>query len=183
MVMFGQAGGWLLNLILPGAGLIVRRREWLGFSLALLFGICGNLALAGWLIAPAAVPSGLTFPAFVISGLIWLIAQICLLRQAAWEARCARDMSLLLRKACVALDSGEIEPARVCLESGFALDNENVGLHILWARLLALEGDVRSARKALVRVAKLDVRKQFQVETAQAMETLIPLDPRGGRSA
>jgi hypothetical protein len=88
MAMFGQAASWLLNLILPGAGLIVRRREWLGFSLALVFGICGNVALAGWLIAPAAVPGGLTLLAFVLSGLIWLSAQICLVRQAAREAGC-----------------------------------------------------------------------------------------------
>jgi thioredoxin-like negative regulator of GroEL len=90
---------------------------------------------------------------------------------------------LLIRQACVALDEGKLERARVCLQSGLALDNENVGLQILWARLLALEGDVRSAQKALIRVAKLDVGKQFQGETTQAMETLSPLDSREERTA
>lgn len=71
---------WLLNVIVPGTGLIVRRREWLGFSLALVFGICGNVALAGWLIAPAAVPRWLVHVAAGLCGLSWLLSQWLMLR-------------------------------------------------------------------------------------------------------
>lgn len=71
---------WLLNLILPGAGLILARREWLGFLLAIVFGICGNVALAGWFIAPMAFPSWLTGIATVMTVLAWAVAQVLLRR-------------------------------------------------------------------------------------------------------
>ena len=42
----------LLNILLPGTGLIVRRREWLGLSLVMLYGICANVALADrWIVS------------------------------------------------------------------------------------------------------------------------------------
>lgn len=77
---------WLLNIILPGAGLIVARREWLGFLSATVFGICGNVALAGWLIAPAALPLWLTRLATVMTLLAWIGAQVLLKRQSIQPA-------------------------------------------------------------------------------------------------
>jgi len=71
----------VLNIIIPGTGLIFRRREWLGFSLALIFGICGNLALAGWLIAPVAMPGWLVWLASVLAGSSWVLAQVLFRRQ------------------------------------------------------------------------------------------------------
>ncbi|HKQ49616.1 MAG TPA: hypothetical protein VJZ71_16205 [Phycisphaerae bacterium] len=73
-------GTWLLNVILPGTGLILARREWLGFLLAIVFGICGNVALAGWFIAPAAMPPWLAAIATVLALLSWAAAQIMLRR-------------------------------------------------------------------------------------------------------
>lgn len=74
---------WLFNFLLPGTGLILVRREWLGFLLALVFGICGNVALAGWFIAPAAVPIWLTRIAGAMTVLAWLASQMLLKRQTA----------------------------------------------------------------------------------------------------
>ncbi len=66
----------ILNLLLPGTGLILRRREWLGLALSLLFGICCNVALAGRLIAPAAIPGWLTMLAIVMAAATWLWGQV-----------------------------------------------------------------------------------------------------------
>ena len=66
----------VLNLLIPGSGLIVRRREWLGFSLSLVFGISGNIALAGWLIAPEAMPGWLVRAAMAMTAGSWILAQI-----------------------------------------------------------------------------------------------------------
>jgi len=73
--------GRILNLVIPGAGLILRHREWLGFSLALIFGICGNIALAGWMIAPEAVPRWLTVIAAGLAAFSWGLAQVLFRRQ------------------------------------------------------------------------------------------------------
>ena len=66
----------LINLLIPGSGLILLGREWLGASLAFVFGICGHIALAGWLIAPAAVPRGWIALAVVLASLSWIAAQV-----------------------------------------------------------------------------------------------------------
>jgi len=148
MAALREALSWFLNLILPGAGLILRRREWLGFFLAIVFGIWGNIVLAGWLIAPAAIPAWLTDLAFLFAVLTWITAQFLFRRQGLSQVQCANDVSTLLREARRALDSGEVEPARTCIESGLAIDEENVELHALEARLLALEGSEVGARRA-----------------------------------
>ncbi|MEK6644102.1 MAG: hypothetical protein AABZ08_09345 [Planctomycetota bacterium] len=70
-----------LNILIPGAGLIVRCREWLGFSLSLIFAMCGNVAIAGWLIAPNALPSWLTWLAAALTILAWLLAQVLFWKQ------------------------------------------------------------------------------------------------------
>lgn len=69
---------WLLNLLIPGTGLILRRREWLGFLIALMFAICANFAIAGFLIAPVAFPAWIVWLAVVLAIGIWLGAQLFL---------------------------------------------------------------------------------------------------------
>jgi hypothetical protein len=80
----------LINILIPGAGLIVRCREWLGFSLSLIFAICGNVAMAGWLIAPNALPSWLTWLAVALTILAWLLAQILFWKQGQALGRLQR---------------------------------------------------------------------------------------------
>ena len=72
---------WLWNLVVPGAGLIMLRREWLGFCLALLYSLCANFAVTGLLIAPMAWPRWLVAISAVLAGLAWALAQVlCLLQ-------------------------------------------------------------------------------------------------------
>jgi hypothetical protein len=155
---------WLLNLVIPGSGLIVQRREWLGGSLAVIFGICGNLALAGWSIAPAAIPTWLTIVAALLAGLTWLLAQILSWRLARTRHRVMTDLTVLLGHARAALERGETDSARVYLESSAALDEDNIDLAVLWARVLAMEGDEAGARRAWRRVQRLDPRRRRQEE-------------------
>lgn len=161
---------WLLNVVLPGTGLIVRRREWLGFSLAMVFGICGNVALAGWLIAPAAVPSWLTRLAFGLCVLSWLLSQLLLLRQGILLKRRASGLAALLREARTAMEARDIESAGLALESGKAMDDENVELYVLRARLCALKGDQRGERAAWRRVLKLDRHGQYHAEARRRLD-------------
>lgn len=161
---------WLFNVVLPGSGLIIRRREWLGFSLAVVFGLCGNVALAGWLIAPAAVPFWLTMLAVGLSGLSWVASQLLLHRQVVSLRRRAMGLGVLLREARSALEAGDTKSAHLALESGAALDDENVELHVLRARLCALEHDHTGASAAWRHVLKLDRRGPNGREARRALD-------------
>jgi hypothetical protein len=162
---------WLLNVIVPGAGLIVRRREWLGFSLALVFGICGNVALAGWLIAPAAVPGWLVQVAAGLCGLSWLLSQWLMLRQGILLERHAAGLAALLQDARSALESGDTASARLALDSAAAMDDERAEFHVLRARLCDLDGDGQGMRAAWRHVLRLDHDHKYRAEAQRALES------------
>ena len=164
-----QVMAWSLNVLLPGAGLIIRRRAWLGFSLAFVFGICGNVALAGWLIAPAAVPTWLTQVALGLAGLAWLSAQLLLRRQDHVLRRRASGLAAILREAGSALEAGDLGSARLALESGVAINDESADLYALQARLCALEDDPQGMRAAWRRVVKLDRDGRYREEAKRVL--------------
>jgi hypothetical protein len=161
---------WLLNVIVPGTGLIVRRREWLGFCLALVFGICGNVALAGWLIAPAAVPGWLVQVAAGLCGLSWLLSQWLMLRQGMLLDRRAAGLTRLLQDARSGLDSGDTASARLALDSAAAMDDERAELYVLRAQLCDLEGDPQGMRAAWRHAVRLDHDHDYQAQAKRALE-------------
>ena len=77
----------LLNVLIPGVGLILRGRHWLGFSLAMLFGLSANTAIAGWLVAPVAIPLFYTWTATVLTIASWILAQVLLLHRPTTPQR------------------------------------------------------------------------------------------------
>ena len=159
----------LANVILPGTGLIVRRREWLGISIALLFGICGNVVLAGLLIAPAVFPVWLTTLAAILAVLTWGAAQVLLWKQGTLLRRRTDLLDSLLLDARGALERGDLPAAHVALESARVLDDENVELHVLWAALQQVEGNEHEVRRAWQRVLKLDRRGEYRTQAERAI--------------
>lgn len=110
----------LLNLLIPGSGLILLRREWLGFFLAVVFGLGGNIALAGWLVAPAAMPAWLTVAAFASAALTWLVSQVLFRRQCLIRSRIADDLLAPPHQACSAVKKGEIASTETYVNGGRA---------------------------------------------------------------
>lgn len=160
---------WLINLIIPGAGLIRSRREWLGASLGLFFGACGNLAVAGAFIAPAAIPAWLTWLSASLAALAWFLSQVLLVRQRAFQRQCDENLRDLLRETKTALDGGDVTAALANLKRAAHLDAENVEMHVLWARLYTHEGDREGARRMWQRVLKYDRRRVHEQEARQAI--------------
>ncbi len=124
-----------LNLLLPGAGLVLRRREWLGLFLALAFGICINMAIAGALIAPAAVPTWLTVLAAALGATCWLASQYLCWAQGKQLARRARTVEGLLTEASMSLSRGDHEAAGRELAAAAELEADNVETVRLQKRL------------------------------------------------
>jgi hypothetical protein len=160
---------WILNFILPGSGLVLLRREWLGVTVSLLFGVCGNLALAGWLIAPEAIPRWLTLLAASFLVVIWVTAQEMVRRRRIEIREQEAGIENLLGEVRGALEAGDLETARSTLLGGAALDSENVECHVLWARVCAMEGDTNAVRKAWRRVIRLDAQGRYRSEAAEIL--------------
>ena len=159
----------LLNLVIPGAGLIVRRREWLGVAVAALFGVAVIVALAGWLLAPLAIPTSIRWVAVCLGSVTWLLAQGLLITQSRALSHRFKGKALLLKDAQVAADARDPISARAALEGALQLDPEDVDAHAQLARLLEQEGDRHAMRVAWSRVLKLDRRAAYTDEARRAL--------------
>lgn len=159
---------FVLNILVPGAGLIVRRREWLGLALALLFGVATNVALAGWLVAPAAIPGRYAWGASGLAVLSWAAAQVLLARQSRSLVHQAHAVEAILRRAADCRQSGDVSAAREALDSAVDLDPEHLAAHVERARFLTESSDI-DAPAAWRRVARLDTAGRFRQEAKSAL--------------
>lgn len=121
----------IFNLILPGSGLILLRKEWFGLSVALLFSICGNIAIAGALIAPEAIPTWLTAVAACLTVIVWLFSQFACRRQSRHWIEMRRRLAELLAEAKAATERGDAEAAQRALDSAAMLDCDKSELRSL----------------------------------------------------
>jgi membrane protein implicated in regulation of membrane protease activity len=166
------------NLFVPGAGLILLRREWLGVSAALLFGILAEVAVLGTLVLPATVPPWMTTLCLSAAVFVWLGAQWRLwvrIRSATGPAL-ERQMAALVERAAEAVARRAYAEATELLQVAMTLDDEDLPASIRWAELMTLMGRFGQARRAWRRVLQLD--RSSGRHRRQALEALASL-PQG----
>jgi len=160
-----------LNVVIPGSGLVLVRRERWGTVLAFLFCALGQVALFGGWITPASIPWSMTVLAGAGAGATWLIAQLVLWSRLS--ALRAPDLSeqkhTLIQLATEAIDDGIYVNARLALESALALDDEDVTANAAWARLMTLMGRFGDARWAWKRVEQLDRNGRYGRQATEAL--------------
>ena len=121
----------LINVLVPGAGLIVLRREWLGTALGLLFCLLAQISLLGWLIIPAEVPAWVIRSSAVAAALVWGGSQwllLCRLKVAVGPA-VDREIESLCARINDALARQDLEDADALVRAGLKIDDENVALN------------------------------------------------------
>jgi hypothetical protein len=165
-----------LNVLLPGAGLILLRRERCGVAVAFLFSAAAQLMLWGTLLIPATVPGSITLWAAATSGAIWLVAQGLLWSglRAVRDANLPAEKAMLIQLASEAMNDGIYLNARLALESALTLDDEDLVVNLLWARLLTTTGRFGEARGAWRRVEQLDRTSRHRREVTAALQQLPP---------
>ncbi len=148
----------MLNLAVPGAGLIVLRREWLGSALALLFCLFAQIAVAGFLLLPDVIPGPTVAAAAVSALLIWFGAQWLLAKRIRWFAgeSLERELDLLRARSAEAAESGDLLAALDLLRAALTLNDEDVLLNRKWAELASLAGRHADADRAWRRVIQLE---------------------------
>ena len=163
-----------LNFILPGSGLILAQREWLGFMLAVVFTTGAQITVFGTWIAPEAVAGWLTAAGAGLAAAIWVAGQ-CLLRNSirsrTGQAR-EDQISTCFALADEAIKLGRYDEACGAIDVAMTVDDENPETYARLARLSALIGEYDGARKAWHKVAELDRRSVFRWEMADALDRL-----------
>lgn len=158
-----------VNVLVPGSGLIVLRREWLGLAVAVLFTVLAQIAVFGRWIVPQDVPAWVSGGASLAAGAVWGLAQWLGWAQARFNesAELRRELEMLRARAEEALARGDNAAARRELLAAGSLDDEDVACLALWARLMTETGETAAARRAWRRVVALDA-KGADVQAARA---------------
>ena len=162
-----------LNLLLPGSGLILARRPWLGFALAMLYTGSAQMTLWGAWIAPELVSNPLLGAAAGGAALLWIAAQGLLLQQLRRIPNPTDRLSQLA--TCFALADqavveGRFAEARGALDVALTVDDENPETYAKLARLMAQVGRCGEARRAWRAVADLDREGSYHREMVKALE-------------
>jgi len=147
----------VFDLLVPGAGLIVLRREWLGMAVATLFALLVAIGLGGLVLMPAIVPHVACVGGLVAAGGVWCASKWLLIRWAnlACGPRAQERIARMIRTADAEIEAGRLAEARDMLQAAFILNDENVEVLARLARLAGELGDDRAARKRWTRVARL----------------------------
>ena len=164
----------VLNLGVPGTGLILLGREWVGLALAVGFGTAAELAAAGFLFAPAAVPTAAVVPAAALAAAVWGLAQILLVIRVRFlrNPRLSDELAALRSTAETSLARGDAQTACSALRAALSVDASDVAARVLWARLLTDAGQHRKARRAWRQAARLDRARRFETDIQRGLEQI-----------
>lgn len=162
------------NVIVPGAGLIVLQREWLGATLALVFGVTATVGVWSVWITPASVPTWASVCALVLAGGCWLVGQVVLRRRVMsyLDADVLAEVKSLREQALERTSAGDYDAAHRLLRFALTLNDEDVETNVQLAELLTLVGRFRPARRAWQRVDRLDRAGAYRRHVAAALDRL-----------
>ncbi len=164
----------LLNILVPGTGLVWLGRPWLGLSLAVWFALSVEVALCGWLIAPATIPWAITGLAGVLAASAWLVGMAVLMLRLRMLHDRNLDVELerMREHALEAMARGDLRSANAVLRIALSLDDAHLETQILWARVLTELGRKKSARRAWRGASRLDEEDRYGAEIHQAIQKL-----------
>jgi len=168
---------WLaigLNLVAPGTGLILLRREWLGTLLAAFFSLLCLIGLWGLLIVPLELPRWLVYGSLIAAGLLWVWAQVLLRRRmrVAFTPEMQTELEQLCLRADEFLEADDVPSAFRTLQFARSLNDEDVEINIRWAHVLTAMGQFGHARRAWKLVCRLDRHGEAYRMAVEALERL-----------
>lgn len=164
----------IVNLFIPGAGLILLRREWLGAALALLFGVLVELGLWGCLIEPARTPLWSAVVCLVGGASVWLWGQVLLRRRMVEVSapEIGAEVERLRDQAAEQMARERYEEAWGSVRMALSIDDEDVETNVLCADLLTVLGRFDEARRSWLAVEQLDGAGLYRRRVSEALQRL-----------
>lgn len=164
----------VMNVLVPGTGVIVLGRPWLGMAVAIWFGFSAEWVLFGWLITPASATTTLLVLGWVSAIGAWLFGQGVYIHRRRFlrDPNLPRDVKSLCRLADESLAGNDYAAARSALRVAMEIDDSNLDVHLLWARLMTRIAKRSRARRAWIRVEKLDERHVYIHEIQDNLDRL-----------
>ncbi len=144
-------------MFVPGAGLILARREWLGLAVALLFVLSAQAMVVTTLIAPEEVDGWFRALFLVGTVVVWGGSQWLLYRRLRknFGVGVARELGVLCDEARAAEADGRLEEAHDLLRAAISINDEHEVIALQWAELLTKMDRGKDADRAWRRVRYL----------------------------
>lgn len=163
-----------LNVLVPGTGLILLRREWLGAALAGLYIVLLQIALSGLLLLPAVVPAPTARLILAAAAGVWLASMrlVVLRARQVLGKDAAHELTLLLDEAARAVEERRYADARDLLTIAMTHNDEDVRVRLAWAQLMTVTGQFRKAKVAWECVLRLDRASIHRAQAVDALERL-----------
>lgn len=159
----------LLNLVVPGAGLILVGRVLIGWALALAFAITANLAVFVLYIIPAEVNNGVRAAFIGSAAVLYIAAQGLFATAARYGFQAAVDTRL--RSALVAANrfiaDGDLRAALRALQDLPPPLESDLLVVLRVAQVLTALGDHSAAQAACERLRQLDRHGLCRADLAQ----------------
>ena len=148
----------IINALAPGTGLIILRREWLGFALALLFCVFAQIAILGYLLIPAAVPGYVTAGTAVAAFAVWLWSQWLFFerRRLSTGEAAERELRVLSERCAEAIKANNVAEAHDLLQMALMINDEHLAINKQWASVMEMMGRFDDAARAWRRVLQLE---------------------------
>jgi hypothetical protein len=177
---------WVLNLLVPGAGLVLVGRVWRGVAVAAVWGTTAAFALLG-LVWAGRIPGVLESSAIAFTVFWYGWGQVGLARRlrqidrwAEAESRNAR-----FRAALQAYVKGHADQAESLSKGLISEDPDDVEATLLLASIARRQKDLKRARRYFARARYLDDegRWDFEIERELAALASPPADRRSNPTA
>lgn len=148
----------ILNMLVPGTGLIVLRREWLGFALALLYCVFAEVAILGYWLIPAAIPGVVTAGTAVAASAVWLWSQWLFFerRRSSTGEAVERELRMLSDRCADAIRADNVTEAHDLLQMALMINDEHLAINKQWAKVMVIMGRFDDAARAWRRVLQLE---------------------------
>jgi len=159
----------MLNLVLPGAGLIALQREKVGCLVLAGFAVAAEAGLVGVLVAPAAVGLWWTVGALVFAAACWVAGQVLLLRRVGEiaDGKARSEAARLILAGREAILAGNWSEARRLLAGAARYDDEQPELNYLLGRLKSIVGRSDEAARQWKRLRQVDRSGRYRAEWEQ----------------
>jgi len=169
-------GCWavILNVLVPGSGLIVLRQDRTGGAASLVFALMALFGLWGLWIVPGSIPASVATAAGVGAVVVWLASQWLVWRRVNRVLGLAarRRLERCCELAADATADRRLNVAEAHLLEALRLNDEVVHVRVQWARLLVMLGRFDVARAAWEAVLDLDEEGSFHREAVAALDRL-----------
>ena len=173
----------LVNLLIPGGGLILIGAEAIGVAVALLFAVAANAVLGSSLLFPDALTPAWRGLAIGVTLGTYLGAQIRFAQTVRQQQLRSADQQrrMALRDARQALLDDRVQDARNALQPVVDRADDDLPLAYRLAQVLTACGEQVAARAAWRRVRRLDHHKIYRSEVEAAEQTLSRPPPPSNR--